>query len=404
MVILFNISYLNIAKAEEISWTVSQISGDAIIKKPGYQKKRLELYDNFAAGDLIATSANGTVGLSRNDEAMVISANSIIELPKNNNSNQITLVFQKLGTIIFSAKKRNRKHFEVRTPYSAAIVKGTTFVISVNQNNSQLQVFEGAVLLKGRGREESYIVKAGNKSLTPREVSKEILIQKVKHSSAINPHFGSDVSQLILNYAEKIEIGNTRENDFSSEPQNVKNKPKSTIGNKNKNKPKANKSKYIPETKPKRSNNGNGHKTNSHWNNDDDDDDDDDDSTPSSNSGSSNSNSSAKSNSGNGNSNSSAKSNSGNGNSNSSAKSNSGNGNSNSSANSNSGNSNGNSSANSNSGNSNGNSSANSNSGNSNGNSSANSNSGNGNGNSSSNSSNGNGNSNSNNGNGKGKK
>ncbi|MPY74674.1 MAG: hypothetical protein GEU87_10465 [Alphaproteobacteria bacterium] len=57
----------------------------------------------------------------------------------------LTSVFQKIGTLMFKVHKRPDKHFEVNTPYLVAVVKGTTFTVSVDGNGSAVHVTEGLV-------------------------------------------------------------------------------------------------------------------------------------------------------------------------------------------------------------------------------------------------------------------
>lgn len=196
-------------------WTVSQLSGQVILGKSGQEPTWANLGDILDAGDKITTLSDGTAALTRAEEAMILASDSEIEIPNNGNDSQFTLIFQKLGTVLFSAKKKKSQHFQVRTPYSAAIVKGTTFAVNVNKQNAQIQVLEGSIDVKGRDRDEVYHVPAGKKSLIPRDTRKKIIINKVKNASKIRPHFGSDIEQLSLNYLSKIKIGNVKRNKFT---------------------------------------------------------------------------------------------------------------------------------------------------------------------------------------------
>jgi hypothetical protein len=54
-------------------------------------------------------------------------------------------VLQEWGNAIFQIEKKPNPHFGVRTPYLAAVVKGTTFSITVADEGASLQVTEGAV-------------------------------------------------------------------------------------------------------------------------------------------------------------------------------------------------------------------------------------------------------------------
>ena len=56
-----------------------------------------------------------------------------------------TKLLQDLGNAVYKIEKRGVPHFGVTTPYLAAVVKGTTFSITVDDRGSTLQVVEGAV-------------------------------------------------------------------------------------------------------------------------------------------------------------------------------------------------------------------------------------------------------------------
>jgi hypothetical protein len=54
-------------------------------------------------------------------------------------------VIQNLGTLLFKVQHTGIPHFAVDTPMLAAVVKGTTFTVVVDQNRSAVQVIQGAV-------------------------------------------------------------------------------------------------------------------------------------------------------------------------------------------------------------------------------------------------------------------
>src|SRR3546814_1605096 len=55
------------------------------------------------------------------------------------------LIVESAGNIVFSIKKKLTPHFGVQTPYLAAVVKGTTFSVTVDGTGASVQVVEGAV-------------------------------------------------------------------------------------------------------------------------------------------------------------------------------------------------------------------------------------------------------------------
>jgi hypothetical protein len=56
-----------------------------------------------------------------------------------------TTIQQQAGSILLEVEKRNVKHFEVETPYLAAVVKGTHFRVSVNAASTSVEVSRGKV-------------------------------------------------------------------------------------------------------------------------------------------------------------------------------------------------------------------------------------------------------------------
>ena len=60
-----------------------------------------------------------------------------------------TTILQQAGSILLEVEKRAVKHFEVETPYLAAVVKGTQFRVSVNKDDSSVDVLRGEVEVAG---------------------------------------------------------------------------------------------------------------------------------------------------------------------------------------------------------------------------------------------------------------
>jgi ferric-dicitrate binding protein FerR (iron transport regulator) len=63
----------------------------------------------------------------------------------------MTRLVQWLGEAFFEVGHRSTPHFEVDTPYLAAIVKGTAFTVEVTHDDSAVAVSEGVVAVVTRG-------------------------------------------------------------------------------------------------------------------------------------------------------------------------------------------------------------------------------------------------------------
>jgi hypothetical protein len=133
------------ATAQDNVWRVSKVSGEAWIGGSGVQPASLGNTSTLNPGDMIRTGRNGRVLLVRGAETMLISANSQISLPRSGSSGLSTTIIQQAGSILLDVEKRNVQHFEVETPFLAAVVKGTQFRVTVSGGSARVEVSRGQV-------------------------------------------------------------------------------------------------------------------------------------------------------------------------------------------------------------------------------------------------------------------
>src|SRR5882672_2570906 len=134
------------AQAEDgAPWTISKSSGEVWITAEGVAQASLTPVSQLKTGDTIRTGRNGRVLLVRGEESILVSPNSVIGIPTEKKDGLSTTIVQQAGSILLDVEKRNVKHFEVETPYLAAVVKGTQFRVSVNATNTRIDVIRGQV-------------------------------------------------------------------------------------------------------------------------------------------------------------------------------------------------------------------------------------------------------------------
>jgi hypothetical protein len=131
--------------AEDGVWQVSKSSGEVWMTTSGVQQASLGRQDVLKPGDSIRTGRNGRVLLVRGDETILVAPNSAVGLPTEKKEGLSTTIVQQAGSILLEVEKRNVKHFEVETPYLAAVVKGTQFRVSVNAASTSVDVIRGQV-------------------------------------------------------------------------------------------------------------------------------------------------------------------------------------------------------------------------------------------------------------------
>lgn len=126
-------------------WIVTQLSGDARVVHPGARPASLSVNNHLAPGDTLLTGPTGRATLVRGGDYIVIAPRSELRLPATPQPTGFTRVIQNLGTLLFKVQHTGIPHFAVDTPMLAAVVKGTTFTVVVDQNRSAVQVIQGAV-------------------------------------------------------------------------------------------------------------------------------------------------------------------------------------------------------------------------------------------------------------------
>src|SRR5689334_1971905 len=126
-------------------WTVSKSSGEVWLDGSNVQQASLKQEDVLKPGDTVRTGRNGRVLLKRGEETILVSPNSVVGVPAEKKDGISTTIMQRAGSILLDVEKRNVKHFEVETPYLAAVVKGTQFRVTVNAGKTSVDVIRGQV-------------------------------------------------------------------------------------------------------------------------------------------------------------------------------------------------------------------------------------------------------------------
>jgi FecR protein len=131
--------------ADDGSWSVKKSSGEVWMGTSGVQQASVKTDEVLKPGDTVRTGRNGRVLLVRGEESILIAPNSVVGLPAEKKEGLSTTITQQAGSILLEVEKKNVKHFEVETPYLAAVVKGTQFRVTVNASGAAVDVVRGQV-------------------------------------------------------------------------------------------------------------------------------------------------------------------------------------------------------------------------------------------------------------------
>src|SRR5262249_25811589 len=133
------------------SWRVSKSSGEVWVATSGAQPVALTTNAVVRPGDTLRTGPGGRALLARGAETILVSGSSVISIPADSANSALsplgpsTTIHQQSGSILLEVEKRNSQHFQVLTPFLAAVVKGTQFRVTVEGNGSNVEVLRGQV-------------------------------------------------------------------------------------------------------------------------------------------------------------------------------------------------------------------------------------------------------------------
>ena len=160
---------------ESAMWVVTQKSGQVQLFRSGMQPASVQVRAALAPGDMLATGANGRAMLTRGGDYVVIAPGSRLILPKNEQRSGVTQLIQQIGTMLYKVRHTGVPHFTVETPMLAAVVKGTSFTVIVDEKRSAVQVTDGLVEVSTAGGNVRRLVAHGRTVIVVRERPQEII-------------------------------------------------------------------------------------------------------------------------------------------------------------------------------------------------------------------------------------
>lgn len=150
------------ARAAEVgTWALQESAGEVRLVRDGIAPVALTVGDRLAGGDWIETGPDGRALLVHAQDTILVAPNSRMGLPRDNSGPFATRILQTLGTILLTVERQARQHFEVETPLLAAVVKGTTFTVSVQGDRALVHVVEGLVEVRDLALGEKGLVRPG---------------------------------------------------------------------------------------------------------------------------------------------------------------------------------------------------------------------------------------------------
>ena len=133
------------ALAQERAWKVTKWSGAVTWTTASGQTSTSLDGAMVGPGDRITTGGNGRVMMSRGPDTLVMSENSVLQVPLSEIAGSTPTIVQSRGRVSYDVEPRPVQHFIVETPHLAAVVKGTQFMVTTDATSSTVRVTRGLV-------------------------------------------------------------------------------------------------------------------------------------------------------------------------------------------------------------------------------------------------------------------
>jgi hypothetical protein len=158
---------LSIVPAVAADWVVLRLRGDVEVRVDDnwVPLKRGDIVGN---DQMVRTLANGHAELQRDKEVVTLGSNTEIRIQQDAETGYTT-VLQDFGRVEVDAEAKRVKHFEVQTPYLAAVVKGTHFVVNSDNDGASVSVDRGAVSVQSVASERITTIKVGQVATVKRK-------------------------------------------------------------------------------------------------------------------------------------------------------------------------------------------------------------------------------------------
>jgi hypothetical protein len=125
--------------------------------------------DELMPQTTVETGHKGRVTLTRSASLLIVDPDSRVELPDERYGELETSIIQTQGSVLYKVDSRSNPHFEVVTPYLVAGVKGTSFLVTVNDRYAAVTVQHGRVEITNPGTGETVLLGPGDALLRQRD-------------------------------------------------------------------------------------------------------------------------------------------------------------------------------------------------------------------------------------------
>jgi len=148
---------VTVASADE--WVAVKLRGQVVQLVDGHWLP-LQRGDVVSDDRVVRTLKNGRVEFHRDAEVITLGPQTQIQIVEKTGQ-RFTTVIEQFGEVAIEAEVQNVQHFAVQTPFMAAVVKGTMFVVRSGKDYSNVEVLRGHVAVESEVTHSTTLVSAG---------------------------------------------------------------------------------------------------------------------------------------------------------------------------------------------------------------------------------------------------
>lgn len=146
-------------------WTVQRITQTAQTSPDGKTWRPLERGADIADNAWVYTGRSGKLVLRRGRDTMWVDGGTLVRIDDSGTqSRPRTAIEHRFGEITVDVRKRGYDQMSVKTPFMAAVIKGTKFTVKGDKSGSQLRVARGLVEVANVISGQKALVGAGGKA------------------------------------------------------------------------------------------------------------------------------------------------------------------------------------------------------------------------------------------------
>jgi hypothetical protein len=141
-------------------WQVVKVTGLVWIVAEGMEPLRAVPGMTLPPNATVATTERARAMLRHDNDILNVAPGTHVA-PQARPVRGLTTVLMRQGEVEADIEHLGKPHFAVQTPFLAAVVKGTTFTVSVSGNSAEVSVRSGRVQVRAGGRRGSVDVTGG---------------------------------------------------------------------------------------------------------------------------------------------------------------------------------------------------------------------------------------------------